>query len=64
MDLIAPTEFAFMEAMLAELLQHCNDMEEGQLLQLHARLQAIYAAQSKLHASRNRLMALQSQTRR
>ena len=62
MSLITPEEFARMERLLAELLPDSNPQEEASLLQMHARLQAIYAAQSGLQASRDRLMALRSQT--
>lgn len=51
-----------MERLLADLLSSCDDSEVVNLLSLHARLQAIYAAQSGLQASRDRLMALQSRT--
>lgn len=64
MNLIAPDEFARMEQLLADLLPETKGQEEACLLKLHARLQALYQAQSGLQASRNRLMALQSQNRR
>ena len=64
MNLIASDEFARMEQLLAELLLEAEWQEEASLLHLHARLQALYQAQSRLKASRDRLMALQSQTRR
>ena len=62
MDLMTPNEFARMERLLAELLPDSNPQEEAALLQMHARLQAIYGAQSGLQASRDRLMALRSRT--
>jgi len=62
MDLMTPEEFARMERLLAELLPGSTSKEESSLLQMHARLQAIYGTQSGLQASRDRLMALRSQT--
>ncbi|MCE8509214.1 hypothetical protein KBY28_12230 [Ruegeria pomeroyi] len=58
MTLITPAEFTQMEALLADLLPNCSEDEDAQLLQLHARLQAIYVAQAGLKASRDRLVAL------
>ena len=62
MSFLTSDEFAQMERLLADLLSTCDDSEVVNLLSLHARLQAIYAAQSGLQASRDRLMALQSRT--
>ena len=62
MTLVKPDEFARMERLLAELLPTTDGPEEARLLQLHARLQGIFAAQAGLQASRDRLTALQSQT--
>lgn len=64
MDLLTPDEFTEMEQLLADLLTSCDDREAADLLLLHARLQSIYIAQSSLHATRDRLMALRSQTER
>ena len=64
MTLLTPQEFAQMERLLADLLPHTRAEEEAALLQLHARLQVIYEAQSGLNASRDRLRELGSQTRR
>jgi len=57
---ILSAELDQMERLLADLLPETTSQEEAQILQLHARLQTIYEAQSELHASRDRLMALQS----
>jgi len=62
MAILTAAEFDRMERLLAALLPQADAEEEVVLLQLHSRLQAIYAAQSSLQASRNRLRALQSQT--
>ncbi len=62
MTLLTHDEFVRMEQILADLLPETDGREEAALLQLHARLQAIYAAQSDLQASRDRLKALQSRT--
>lgn len=64
MTLLTLEEFAQMERLLADLLPHTQPEEEAALLQLHARLQLIFEAQSGLNASRDRLMALGSQTSR
>ena len=64
MTLLTPKEFTQMERLLADLLPHTRPEEEAALLQLHARLQLIFEAQSGLNASRDRLMALGSQTQR
>ena len=64
MTLLTPQEFAQMERLLADLLPFTRSEEEAALLQLHARLQVIYEAQSGLNASRDRLRALGSQTQR
>lgn len=61
MTLLMPDEFDQMERLLAALLPQADAEEEVVLLQLHSRLQAIYAAQSGLQASRDRLRSLQSQ---
>lgn len=61
MSLLTRDELDRMERLLAELLPAASDAEEGALLHIHARLQAIYAAQSHLQKSRDRLMALRSQ---
>lgn len=53
MTLLTPQEFAQMERLLADLLPHTRSEEEAALLQLHARLQVIYEAQSGLNASRD-----------
>jgi len=63
MDLMTPDEFDRMERMLADLLPDSNPQEEKALLQMHARLQAIYDAQSGLQASRDRLMALRGKAK-
>lgn len=62
MSILTPEEFLQMERLLADLLPHTRPEEEAALLYLHARLQVIYTAQSCLNASRDRLMALGSQT--
>ena len=62
MAIISPGEYAQMERLMANLLPHCDPVEEAALLALHHQLEAIFAAQSELNASRSRLMALQSQT--
>ncbi len=64
MSLLTPDEFTRMERLLADLLPVCDDDEEAAILALHTRLQSIYATQSGLHASRDRLMALRSQMAR
>jgi len=64
MKLLTSDEYAKMEQLLADLLPSCDDRETADLLKLHARLQSIYAAQSSLHTSHDRLMALGSQTER
>lgn len=64
MTLLTPKEFDQMERLLADLLPVSDEREEVILLQLHARLQTLFAAQSGLQASRDRLKALQSQTPR
>ncbi len=64
MKLLTSDEFARMEQLLADLLPNCDDRETADLLRLHERLQSIYSAQSSLHASHDRLMALRSQTER
>lgn len=61
---LTPQEFAQMERLLADLLPHTQPEEEAALQQLHARLQMIFEKQSGLNASRDRLMALGSQTQR
>lgn len=61
---LTPQEFAQMERLLADLLPNTRSEEEAALLQLHARLQVIYEAQSGLNESRDRLRALGSQTQR
>lgn len=62
MKLLTSDEYAKMEQLLADLLPSCDDRETADLLNLYARLKSIYVAQSNLHASHDRLMALQSQT--
>lgn len=62
MTLLTAIEFMSMEQLLADLLPETSSQEEAALLQLHARLQAIYASQSELHTSRDRLRALRLQT--
>lgn len=62
MLLLTNSEFTQMERLLAGLLTEADTHEEEQILRLHARLQSIYEAQSGLYASRDRLMALRSQT--
>ena len=57
---ITQTEFSAMERLMSNLIDSCGPIEEAALLQLHARLSAIYAAQGTLEASRDRLKALQS----
>jgi len=61
MTFLTSDEFARMERLLADLLPHCDAAEEAALLHVHQRLEAIYASQSELNTSRNRLKALQSQ---
>ena len=60
MTLLTPNEFDRMERLLANLLAESDAQEEVALLQLHARLQTMFAAQSGLQASRDRLKALGS----
>ena len=62
MQPITPEEFKAMEKLMANLLPHCDAQEEVKLLGLHARLDAIYASQSGINASRQRLLIIQSQT--
>jgi hypothetical protein len=62
MTLLTAIEFMSMEQLLADLLPETSPQEEVILLQLHARLQAIYAAQSEMHTSRDRLRTLRLQT--
>jgi len=64
MKLLTPDEFASMERLLADLLPLSDPQEEAALLNMHARLQAIYAAQSELQTSRDRLRELQSRRAR
>jgi len=64
MALLTPNEYARMEQLLADLLPLTDGPDEAALLNLHARLQSIYASQSNLQASRDRLTALQSRTAR
>ncbi len=64
MSMLAPDEFTRMERLMADLLPACSVQEEAVLLELHARLLSIHAAQSSLRISRNRLMELQLQTAR
>ncbi len=61
---ISADEFTRMERLMANLLPDCTAEEEAALLTLHQRLEAIYASQSDLNASRSRLTALQSRTAR
>lgn len=61
MHLLSPDEFAQMEQLLADLLPNCDDRETADLLRWQERLQSIYASQSSLHASNDRLMALRLQ---
>jgi hypothetical protein len=62
MMIITADEFARMERLLADLLPECDAGQEAALLQLHTRLQAIFAEQSGLNASRDRLTALRHGT--
>ena len=64
MTLLNPDEYTRMEQLLAGLLPECNAREEAALLHLHARLQAIYAAQRDLNTARDRLLSIRSQTAR
>ena len=61
MILLTPDDFARMERLLANLLPQCDAVEEAKVLHLHARLQAIFTAQSTLLSSKDRLTQLQSQ---
>lgn len=63
MILLTSEEFLLMERLLADLLPVADAKEEAALLNLHARLRTIFNAQSNLHASRDRLKVLQSQTK-
>lgn len=62
MRLLPPAEFDALERLLADLLPHCEAREEAALLQLHTRLEAIFASQKYLPCSKERLTALQSRT--
>ena len=61
MVLLSQSEFTQMEHLLAGLLADVTIQEEEKILLLHARLQAIYAAQFKMHTSRDRLRSLRLQ---
>ena len=58
MTLLTQIEFAHMERLMADLLGQCDPQEEVLLLDLHTRLVDIYAAQSGLSRSRDRLRAI------
>ena len=47
-----------MEQLLANLLNHANEEEEGKILTIHQRLQTIFQNQSDLRGSKDRLLAL------
>jgi hypothetical protein len=62
MAFLTRSEFTQMERLLAELMGDATRQEEERILHIHARLRAIYAAQSELYASRDHLTALRLQT--
>ncbi len=64
MQPITRHEFKAMERLLANLLFHCDEREEIELLGLHSRLEAIFRQQRDLHSTREHLMALQLQKAR
>ena len=64
MQIISPEEFNAMEQLLANLLNHANEEEESKILTIHQRLQTVFQNQSDLRSSKDRLLALRSQTSR
>ena len=64
MQPITQDEFEAIECLLANLRSHCDKCEEVELLGLYSTFESIVNKQRCLHSTRERLMALESQTTR